>query len=113
MHSSITTGVADCVRRGAASLAGVTGPSPSGEGLPAIDYAVGVELVSLVVADAALADAHADDWISVQLLATASVLLPRVATSFVLSTVDVSASLLEAALALRLAWAPQLRWGAE
>src|SRR2546430_676744 len=104
MRRSTTTGVAGCVRRGATSLAGVTGPmpvsSPSGEGLPAIDHAVGVELVSLVVADAALADAHADDWISVQLLATASVLLPRVATSFVLPTVDVPASLLEAALAL-------------
>ena len=78
MRSSTTTGVAGCVRQGAASLAGVTGPtpvsSPSVEGLPAIDYAVGVELVSLVVADAALAEAHADDWISVQLLATASVL---------------------------------------
>jgi hypothetical protein len=76
--------------------------SPSGEGLPAIDHAVGVELASLVVADAPLAKAHADDWISVQLLATASVLLPRIATPFVLPTVDVPASLLEAALALRL-----------
>jgi len=76
--------------------------SPSEEGLPAIDHAVGVELVSLVVADAALAEAHADDWISVQLLATASVLLPRIASPFVLPTVDVPASLLEAALALRL-----------
>jgi hypothetical protein len=76
--------------------------SPCEEGLPAIDYAVGVELVSLVLADAALAEAYADDWISVQLLATASVLLPRVATPFVLPTVDVPASLLEAALALRL-----------
>jgi len=56
----------------------------------------------LVVADAALAEAHADDWISVQLLAAASVLLPRVASPFVLPTVDVPASLLEAALALRL-----------
>src|SRR5258708_5777923 len=106
MRSSTTAGGAGCGRRNGPRLAGVTPPipvsSPCQERLPAIDCWVAGELVSLVVADAALAEAHADDWISVQLLATASVLLRRAGTPFVLPRVDVPASLVDAALALRL-----------
>jgi hypothetical protein len=110
MRSSATTLPADYVGRGATAGASyLTGPalvsSRRGEGLAevtATDHSVGVELVSLVVADAGFTDRHPGEWISVQLLAMASVLLPCVGTPFALPTVDVPASLREAALALQL-----------
>lgn len=113
MRSSTTVLTAGCVDRGAA-----TRPSRSGavcssseagtaEAGVRIDPTVGVELVSVVLADAALTNEHPeltnehpDEWTSVQVLAVASVLLPCLATPFALPAADVPTSLCEAALAL-------------
>src|SRR5690348_1407433 len=106
MRSSTTILAAGCLDRGAA-----TRPSRSGavclssdagtaEAGLRIDPTVGVELVSLVLVDAALAHQQPDEWTSVQVLAVASVLLPCLATPFALLTADVPTSLCEAAFAL-------------
>jgi hypothetical protein len=106
MRSSTTVLAAGCVDRGAAARPSRSGAvcsssqAGTAEAGLRIDPAVGVELVSLVLADTALAHQHSDEWTSVQTPAVASVLLPCLATPFALPTADVPTSLCEAALAL-------------
>jgi hypothetical protein len=106
MRRLTTVLAAGCVDRGALTRLSRSGAfcssSQAGTGAAGtrIDPTVGVELVSLVLADAALVRQHPDEWTSVQVLAMASVLLLCLATPFALPTVDVSTALCQAALAL-------------
>jgi hypothetical protein len=106
MRCSPTILAAGCASRGDRTHSSRLGPvssssqpaaSEPGTGL---DPTVGVELVSLVLADAERARQSPDEWISVQVLALASVLLPCRAMPFALPTADVPTSMFEAALAL-------------
>lgn len=62
----------------------------------------GGELFFLVAADAYRARHHRDEWVSVQMLVAASILLPCVAEPHALLTVDVPAALREVALGMEL-----------
>jgi hypothetical protein len=65
-----------------------------------MDTGVGAELLFLVITDAGQVNQHADEWVSVQLLAMASVLLPAVAMPVALPALDVPRSLRASASAV-------------
>ena len=68
----------------------------------ATEATTAVELLTLVMSDADRVARHADEWISVRLLALAAVLLPVVGVTMALPRLDVPESLRDAAVGLGL-----------